>query len=60
LAIFYFVKKNYQEDYHKWPVNYGFDAKGFSWNDKYLIVILYDRNLQTPVIGEIQREDRTI
>jgi hypothetical protein len=43
-----YVKNNYREDSHRWPANYGFDAKGFSMNDKYLIVILYDKNLQIP------------
>jgi hypothetical protein len=51
------VKKNYREDYHRWPINHGFDAKGFSWNDKYLIVILYNKNLQVPVMGVVQNVD---
>lgn len=48
------VRENFPEDKHRWPIKNDFVSKGFVWINQYLIVVLYDKNLQLPSVGLVQ------
>jgi hypothetical protein len=48
------ARDKYPEEMHRWPINNNFESKGFSWDNKYLVIVLYDKGLQIPQMGSIE------
>lgn len=48
------VENRFPDEKHRWPLLRGFNAKGYSFDGKYLIAVLIDDFVQIPNIGVIE------
>jgi len=45
------VQEQHANEAHRWPIIRNFDAEGYTWNEKYLVVILRDKLSGVPTMG---------
>lgn len=45
------VQERHAHEAHRWPIIRIFDAEGYTWNEKYLVVILRDKLSGVPTMG---------
>lgn len=48
------VQKDFPSELYRWPIAKAFEAKGYVWNNDYIIVVLVDKFAQFPKIGSVE------